>query len=141
MTEYTDVPKANALHLESQQVAQAITILEAGGSLASMTISPPPPVMPEPGEPIPPMMMSVYVTVPPPTDPALSAELITWLNKRLVEIAGELTTLGVTVPPAGSAVWSTPPTPMLPTPPMPMTTTPMMQPPAATVNPNPHSGE
>lgn len=145
MTEYTDVPKANELHAESQRVAQALANLESGGSITNMTVDPPPPVMPEPGAPITPMAMAVNVTIPPPVDPALLAQLTTWLNNRLVEIAAELTTLGVAVPPAGSKAWSTPPTPppMMPTPMTVPPPTPPMPTQNAPINPNPHtySGE
>jgi hypothetical protein len=111
MTEYIDVPKANALHMESQQVAQAIANLEAGGTLTSMFISPPPPapVVPgEPGEPVAlaPLLMPVSVMVPPPLDPALLANITAWLNQRMTDIAAELSALGVTVPPQGDALWT-----------------------------------
>jgi hypothetical protein len=114
MTEYTDVPAANALHQESQQIAQALTNLEAGGSLASMLIAPPPPAPPDPGQPMAPMMMSVQVTVPPPTTPELAAQITAWLNQRLTDIATELTALGVTVPPP-SQMRVAPQAPSLPT--------------------------
>jgi|KBSMisStandDraft_5_1062788.scaffolds.fasta_scaffold91683_2 hypothetical protein len=100
MTEYTDVPTANALHQESQQVAQALANLEAGGSLGSMMIAPPPPPPPDPSQPLAPMQMAVHVTVPPPTDPALVAQITTWLNNRLTELGQQMADLGVTVPPA-----------------------------------------
>jgi hypothetical protein len=109
MTEYTDVPRANALHQESQQVAQAIASLEAGGTLYSMVVSPPSaPPPPAPGQQMaaPPPMMAVTVMIPPPVAPALLAEVVTWLNDRLVDISAELTELGVTVPPAGSPQWA-----------------------------------
>ena len=134
MTEYTDVPKVNALHLESQQVAQAIYNLENGGTVNTMSVAPPPWVPPEPGSPPAPMAMMVYVTLPPPMDPAMLDATIAWLNQRLVDIAAELTALGVTVPPQGSAAWSTPPAPSMganymPPPPQPRTPPPIANPP------------
>jgi hypothetical protein len=112
MTEYTDVPKVNALHAESQLVAQAIANIEAGGTLSSMMISPPPLVPYDPDNPPPPPSsttlppMPVNVTVPPPVDAALLADITAWLNQRLVDITAELEALGVTVPPAGDPQWS-----------------------------------
>jgi hypothetical protein len=126
MTDYTDVPAVNALHMESQQVAQAIANLEAGGFLGSMMISPAPPLPPEPGQPIAPMMMSVMVYVPPPTSPALVAEIIQWLEERLVDLATQMSSLGVTVPPPAQMLSSSvtsglpmPQPPILSTSPMP----------------------
>jgi hypothetical protein len=141
MTEYTDVPKANALHEESQLVARALENLQAGGTLGSMQIAPPPPVPPEPGAPVVPpvMMMSVNVTVPPPVDAALLADITAWLNQRLVDIAAELTTLGVTVPPAGSAAWAAQPVP--PRGPMPPPPIPMPRPSPLPLPVNPPQGE
>lgn len=98
MTDYTDVPAVNALHYESQQVAQALANLEAGGTVSMMMIMPPPPGVPEPGQPMPPMMMSVQVQVPSAT-PNLIAQVQAWLEQRLIDIGAELTALGVTVPP------------------------------------------
>ena len=91
-------PTINALHLESQQVAQAIANLDAGGRVGSMTIMPPAPTPPPPGTPTM-MMMAVNVTVPGPNDPVLLADVRAWLVQRQSDIAAELTTLGVTVPP------------------------------------------
>jgi hypothetical protein len=134
MTDYTDVPKANALHEESQLVARALENLQAGGTLGSMQITPPPPAPSEPGvHATPPvMLMSVNLMVPPPVDAALLTPITAWLEQRLVAITAELTALGVTVPPAGSAAWSAPsfvslsmPTPPpVPPPVMPLTTPP-----------------
>jgi hypothetical protein len=134
MTDYTDVPKANALHEESQLVARALENLQAGGTLGSMQITPPPPAPYDPNVPAPPapvMMMSVNVMVPPPVDAALLTDITAWLNQRLVDIAAELTTLGVAVPPAGSAAWAAQPVPpgMIPPPPTPMMTPPTPIPP------------
>jgi hypothetical protein len=99
VTNYYEVPAVSLLHQESQQVAQALANLQAGGSLGSMMIIPPPSVAPEPGQPLPPMMMSVQVLVPPPTSPALVIELTKWLQDRLVELAAQMSSLGVVVPP------------------------------------------
>jgi hypothetical protein len=88
------------LHVESQQVAQAIANLEAGGTLGSMVIAPPP-YAPSPPGPAPPpttMQMAVTVYVPPPVDATLLANITAWLEQRMVDIAAELTALGVTVP-------------------------------------------
>lgn len=124
MTEYTDVPRVNALHDESQQVSRALANLQAGGTLYSMVVAPPS-VIPEAAgpemPPPPPMMMAVTVTVTPPTDQALLTEMTNWLNKRLVEIADELTALGVTVPPLGTAAWNMPPQPLTAPPQFPST--------------------
>lgn len=106
MTEYIDVPAANALHAESQQIILAISNIDAGGTVVSMTIAPPPPVIPEPGDPgAPPpvpMLMSVNVAVPPPVDPALTAQIRSWMDQRLLTISDEMTALGVVVPPVTS---------------------------------------
>ena len=102
MTDYTDVPAANVLHAESQQIVSAIANLDAGGTIINMMIGPPPYTPPDPGSPPVPMLMSVSIFVPPPVDPALTAQLRSWMDQRLLDISAELTALGVSVPPVTS---------------------------------------
>jgi hypothetical protein len=114
MTEYTDVPRANELHAESQLITKAIANLEAGGTLSSMVIAPPPPVPYDPAVPPPTpattiALMPISIMTAAPVDAVVLANITAWLNQRLVDIAAELQSLGVTVPPAGDAQWSTGP--------------------------------
>src|SRR5215468_3428168 len=96
MTEYTDVPQVSELYLEQQHVRAAIQLIDAGGTLTYLTISPPPP--PE-GEAATVMPIGLQVTGPvqQSTMDAIRAQLVT----RDAAITAELTALGViNAPPA-----------------------------------------
>ena len=96
MTQYSDVPTANALYLENEQVNNAITMIDTGGLLINFAITPPPAMAGSPAS----TMMATAINVPPPVDPALMAALRSWLVSRSAEIEAELVKLEVTDPPA-----------------------------------------
>jgi hypothetical protein len=97
MTEYSNVPQVNALYQESQVVANAIRLIDQGGTLASFTISPPPNNMGVP--PTGGMMMAVSISTTSPSSPALMSEIRKSLVDREGEIAKQLEDLGVTAQP------------------------------------------
>jgi hypothetical protein len=96
MTEYSNVPQVNALYQESQVVANAIRLIDQGGTLASFTISPPPN---QGGPPAGGMMMAVSISTTSPSSPALMSEIRKSLVDREGEIAKQLEDLGVTAQP------------------------------------------
>lgn len=93
MTTYADVPAANALHTESQQVQAAIDTLAAGGTMLNFMVGNAPPAGDPPGMP----MMPVSIVCPPGSiAPAMIADLTTWLTNRKSAILTEMAALGVT---------------------------------------------
>jgi hypothetical protein len=110
VTDYADLEKVNALYMESRTVAQAITAIDRGGTLSSLSISPPqyasmPPAvdaglpgdLPSTSTPV--VMMTTTISIPGPVDPALLADVRALLVEREQEIAVELKSLGVSVTP------------------------------------------
>lgn len=93
MTDYTDIPEVNALYAEDQLIARAIAILDAGGTLSEMTISPAPPAEGE--VPVPPASVNV-----PSADPALLADVRAWLVQRQADLDAQLAALGIVNSPA-----------------------------------------
>src|SRR3954470_123251 len=98
MTDYSDLPQVNTLYLESQNVANAISLIDNGGRLSNFTISPAPNQ-----EPTGMMMMSVSITTTNPTSPSLLSEIRKALVDREAEIAQQMEELGVTARPPLSA--------------------------------------
>lgn len=106
MTDYSDVPKANSLYLEQENVGQAITNLDAGGTIPSFMASPPPPPPYDPNNPLPPgpaspVGMAVQVTTMgmPPGAETIAA-MRAWLVSRSAAIDAELLALGISDTPA-----------------------------------------
>lgn len=95
MVAYTDLPAANALYDEQERINQGITLVDAGGLLASFTILPP---SPDPENPSSAMMMSVLLQAINPT-PALMQAVRDAMVARSADITTELLALGVTDPP------------------------------------------
>lgn len=99
MTEFADLNQVNMLHQEALIIAQAINNLDADGYVSAMSCAPAPYVY-NPEAPTPPsLMMTVNVTLSPPTNPVLLVEIRKALVDREVEIATELAALGVTATP------------------------------------------
>ena len=94
MTAYNDVPEANALYLESEQVEAAITFIDNGGWVSSFVVSPAPPTE---GTVAPQSAVNIYVKGA--NDPALLAGVRAALVTRAGQIATELAALGVTYTP------------------------------------------
>jgi hypothetical protein len=86
MTEYSDVPDVSALYQQREIVSAAITTIDGGGNLTSITIAPT-------GAPGMPVMM------PPPTPPETLADIRAWLVTRQADIDAQLAALGVVNPP------------------------------------------
>lgn len=98
MTDYSTIPEVNALYMASEQCGQAIAMIDAGGNMSNFTIAPAPP---DPDAPPAPLVMASTIAAPPPTDPALMADLRKWLVERQNAIMAELAALGVVeTPPA-----------------------------------------
>lgn len=96
MTGYSDILRANQLYLEQQTVQQGIDLIDAGGSLMSFTIGPPPPPPYNPGDPAAPMFMSVAITSLGTVSPdEVMASIRTQLVERESEIIAELVALGI----------------------------------------------
>jgi len=94
MTDYVDVPQANALYLEQQQVRAAIDLIDGGGTLTYLTISP---ASQDPvGLPVMPVSLTITGPVQASTMTALRAQLVA----RDTAITSELAALGVTNTPA-----------------------------------------
>lgn len=99
MTEYTDVPVANSLYMESQNIKVAIENIDGGGSVSSFIVSPPSvgaAVMTS-------APMAVSVITSPPNDPTLLAAVRAQLVAREQEIAIELAALDVSYTPPARA--------------------------------------
>jgi len=95
MTAYSDIPAANALYQEQQQVQAAIDYLNNEGAIVWMSISPPPPVAG-----ISPMnQMTVSIALSPPNPAALVDQALVALQARADAINQELLALDVTDPP------------------------------------------
>lgn len=95
MSSYDDTMKISALHQEQSQVSQAIAVLDAGGTVTSFMVSPPPT---QPGE-MPSSLMSVGVSTVDPSEQLLQ-EARNQLVARFEAINSELTSLGVTDTPS-----------------------------------------
>jgi hypothetical protein len=93
MTDYADVPAANALHAESEQVGRALAMLNGGGTMVQFTVAPTPPA---PGM-MPPTQMPVSITAPAGTvTQAMIDDLVAWLTIRQSDLTAQLAALGVT---------------------------------------------
>jgi hypothetical protein len=97
MTDYSDIPQVNALYQEQQQVQQAINLIDAGGTLATFAVRPPPY---DPENPSPMMMMAVSITLNEPAAPDTMVSIRAQLVIRNNEIDDELVALGIENPPA-----------------------------------------
>jgi hypothetical protein len=102
MTSYSDVPAVNALYAERENVTNAITSIDGGGTLASFTIGPPPPDPERDAMSMAGGLMVAVQTGGEPMDPATQAALRGWCVQRQAAIDAELAALGVTGAPAAS---------------------------------------
>jgi len=94
MTDYSSIPQVNALYNEQQQVQNAITMIDTGGTLISFVIAPPPPVA---GAPPPTtVMMASQITLVNPAAPETMTAIREQLVLRDAEITDQLVELGVT---------------------------------------------
>ena len=99
MTNYADVPQANALHNETEHTKAAISNIDAGGTLVSFTIGMPPQrgtqAAPQPlvGTMMP---MGATITLDIPASDQLMADLREWLVTRQANLEYRLANLGVT---------------------------------------------
>ena len=97
MTDYADIPTVTTLHGEAERTQQALDMLDAGGTMSSFVITPPPP---DPsGGPTGSMMMSVNINVTEPLSDEMINALNDWLTTRLGNIVDELATYDVGPPP------------------------------------------
>lgn len=99
MTDYADVPTITTLHQESQNIQNALNLLNAGGTMSNFTVAPPPPPTDGSGIPSSTMYMSVNISVPGPISPDMTQALIDTLTTRQAEVVSELADLGVGPPP------------------------------------------
>jgi hypothetical protein len=95
LTDYSDVPQVNALHLENENITRAINMIDGGGTISNFTVTPPPPA---PGDIT--MVMAATIALPGPADPQFVADARAQLVTRSNEITAELSNYGVTNPPA-----------------------------------------
>jgi hypothetical protein len=104
MTEYADVSKANTLIEEQTRIADAIQILDDGGTVVTFTVAPaplPPPVEGQPPPSLPPKMPITIQTIDPAQ--ALLDQARVAMVVRHDAITTELEGMGVTgSPPARS---------------------------------------
>src|SRR5262245_14963757 len=92
MTIYSDVPQAQALISEQNQITQVIANLDAGGAIIALTVGPG-----EAGG------LNASATLPGPTAPGAAAATRGMLTLRYNELTDQLAALGVTdLPPAMS---------------------------------------
>jgi len=91
MTAYSDVPQINSLYQQRETVTNAITMLDTGGALTCVTISPPSPAE---GNPVAMMGSMIYLT--PPTPPDTVANIRAVLVTMQSDIDSQLADLGVT---------------------------------------------
>jgi hypothetical protein len=97
MTEYTNVPQANLLINEQQQVRRAISIIDEGGTLTSVTVAPLPPT---PGlPPSPNAVNAIGIQLPDISPPETMAAVRARLVERDDAITQQLADLGVTSSP------------------------------------------
>lgn len=106
MTAYTDLHSAFMLRDELDRVTAALSMLNAGGTITSITISPALPVPAAPGAPatMPPLAATVSTSpgaagATPVATTAITA-LVAWLNQRKTDLNTQLTALAVTAIPA-----------------------------------------
>jgi hypothetical protein len=97
MTDYSDIPQVNALYQEQQQVQQAITLIDMGGTLSNFIIVPPPY---DPDNPTSTTLMGVSITLNKPAVPDTMVSIREQLVIRDNDIDDQLAALGVTNPPA-----------------------------------------
>lgn len=97
MTEYNDVPTANALYVERQKVESAISLIDSGGDMSNFTISQPP--SPPGGGPLPSSIPPTQIYIPPPTPQEVADVVRAWLVQRQTDLDTQLAALGVTNPP------------------------------------------
>jgi hypothetical protein len=97
MTDYNDLAKINQLYAEQQQIAAAIAIIDADGTLSSFVVTAPPPPPYDPDDPNPPRMPAppVSIIVAGDVPPELMAALRAQLVQRSDAISAELADLGV----------------------------------------------
>ena len=96
MTDYTDLPQANALYQQREMVAQFIELIDAGGFISQLIVSPKPP---EPGE-MAPATMAISSVVPyESVTPEMMAGVRNWALQRQGDIDMELADLGISNPP------------------------------------------
>jgi hypothetical protein len=100
MSDYSDLAQINVLYEQSRQVGQAIGYLDAGGTPGLMTIGPP--LVDEPGLP-PDRGMAVTIPMHGPFTPEFIADLRQKLVDREVDLATQLSDLGVTATPPSHA--------------------------------------
>jgi hypothetical protein len=101
MTEYSDVPQANALYSESERNQLAVSNIDAGASLISFVIGAPQmltTIQPVVGTTMP--AQQVTITLGEPASDQLMADLRQWLVDRQSAINDQLAALEVTNPPA-----------------------------------------
>jgi hypothetical protein len=101
VTEYTNIPQANALYSESERNQLAVSNIDAGATLTSFVISAPPTQLAL----IPPVAgtapaQQVTITLGEPASDQLMADLRQWLVDRQTAINDQLAALEVTDPPA-----------------------------------------
>jgi hypothetical protein len=93
MTAYSDVPEISSLYKQREVITNAITMLDTGGALTSISISP----GPDSGGM---GMMSAQVALQPPTPPDTVAAIRSVLVDMQADIDSQLADLGVTDQPA-----------------------------------------
>lgn len=98
MTDYNDIPQANALYTEQQQVQSAIDYLNNAGGITLMTVSPPTPV----AGVSPMMQMSVSIPLTLPNPQTLIDQALAALTQRQADINQQLADLGITNSPTKS---------------------------------------
>lgn len=97
MTEYADIPDVNTLHSQREIVTNAITLIDNGGNVVNLTVSPVAGATPSAST----MPASVYM--PPPTPQATIDNIRAWLVTRQSDIDAQLAALGVVNPPPAAA--------------------------------------
>lgn len=101
MVAYTDLPAATALYDEQERINQALILIDAGGTISSFTIIPPPPLPPDPMNPPTSYMMTmqpVMLSTVAPTPEMLQVTRDA-IVARSAQITTDLLALGVTDPP------------------------------------------
>lgn len=88
MTDYTDLPQVNLLHQNREQVTSAINIMNSGGTMSQMTITP----LSVIGTVV--SYTPIQIVCPDPT-PELLTAVTNWLVQRQATIDAQLAALGV----------------------------------------------
>lgn len=101
MTDYTNLPQANTLKAELDSVTSAIEMLQTGGTITSITISP------APSGSVGMMKMPASISTNPgsagatPISEQAIGDLIAWLYERQNDLNKQLSALAVTnIPPS-----------------------------------------